>query len=88
MEITLNKKSNTEGVIKIKLAESDYQPHVEEKVKEYSRKATSKVSARERCLLGLSRECSVNSLLADEINNVLSTQPSGYIKDNNLKNTG
>ena len=42
MEITLDKKNSTEGLIKIKLTEGDYQPHVEEKVKDYARKANIK----------------------------------------------
>ncbi len=88
MEITLNKKSNTEGVIKIKLAESDYQPHVEEKVKEYSRKANIKGFRQGKVPAGVIKRMFGKSLLVDEINNVLSTQLSGYIKDNNLKILG
>ena len=42
MEITLDKKTNTEGLIKIKLSQGDYQPKVEEKVKDYARKASIK----------------------------------------------
>ena len=34
MNITLDKASATDGLIKITLNESDYQPKVEEKVKE------------------------------------------------------
>ena len=42
MEITLDKKTSTEGLIKIKLSEGDYQPKVEEKVRDYARKANIK----------------------------------------------
>jgi trigger factor len=42
LEITLDKTNNTEGLIKIKLDEGDYQSKVEEKVKDYARKATIK----------------------------------------------
>jgi len=88
LEITLNKKSSTEGVIKIKLAESDYQSHVEEKVKEYSRKANIKGFRQGKVPAGVIKRMFGKSLLVDEINSVLSTQLSGYIKDNNLKILG
>jgi len=50
LEITLDKKTNTEGLIKIKLSEGDYQPNVEEKVKDYAKRRISKVSVRVKCL--------------------------------------
>lgn len=88
MEITLNKKSNTEGVIKIKLSQGDYQPHVEEKVKEYSRKANIKGFRQGKVPAGVIKKMFGKSLLVDEINQVLSNQLQGYIKDNNLKILG
>ena len=42
MDITLDKKTSTEALIKVKLKENDYQPNVEEKVKEYAKKANIK----------------------------------------------
>lgn len=88
MEITLNKKNNTEGVIKIKLTEGDYQPHVEEKVKEYSRKANIKGFRAGKVPAGVVKRMFGKSILVDEINHVLSHKLSDYIKDNNLKLLG
>lgn len=88
MEITLNKKNNTEGVIKIKLTEGDYQPHVEEKVKEYSRKANIKGFRAGKVPAGVIKRMFGKSILVDEINHVLSHKLSDYIKDNNLKLLG
>jgi len=88
LEITLNKQSNTEGIIKIKLAESDYQPHVEKKVKEYSTKANIKGFRQGKVPAGVIKKMFGKSLLVDEINQVLSTKLSDYIKENNLKILG
>ena len=42
MDITLNKKDSTNASIKIILKEDDYQPNVEQKIKEYGKKANIK----------------------------------------------
>lgn len=88
MEITLNKLNNTEGVIKIKLTEGDYQPHVEEKVKDYSRKASIKGFRQGKVPAGVIKKMFGKSILVDEINQVLSHRLSDYIKENNLKILG
>lgn len=88
MEITLNKKGNTEGLIKIKVSEGDYQPHVEEKVKDYARKATIKGFRQGKVPTGVIRKMFGKSILVDEINSLLSTKISDYIKENNLKILG
>lgn len=88
MEITLNKKNNTEGVIKIKLTEGDYQPHVEEKVKDYSRKANIKGFRQGKVPAGVIKKMFGKSILVDEINHVLSHKLTDYIKENNLKILG
>ncbi len=88
MEITLNKTNNTEGLIKIKLTEGDYQPHVEEKVKDYARKASIKGFRQGKVPTGVIKKMFGKSILVEEINHLLSHKLSDYIKENNLKILG
>jgi trigger factor len=88
LEITLNKKNNTEGLIKIKLTEGDYQPHVEEKVKDYARKANIKGFRQGKVPTGVIKKMFGKSILVEEINHLLSHKLSDYIKENNLKILG
>lgn len=88
MEITLNKKNNTEGVIKITLSEGDYQPRVEEKVKEYAKKANIKGFRNGKVPTGVIKRMYGKSLMVDEINNLLSSKLTEYIKEQNLKILG
>jgi len=88
LEITLNKKTNTEGLIKIKLTEGDYQPKVEEKIKDYARKANIKGFRAGKVPSGVVRKMYGKSILVDEINHMLSHKLTDYIKDNNIKILG
>lgn len=88
MEITLDKKTNTEGLIKIKLSEGDYQPSVEEKVKDYARKATIKGFRQGKVPTGVIKKMFGKSILVDEINHLLSHRITDYIKDNNIRILG
>lgn len=88
MEITLNKSNNTEGLIKIKLTEGDYQPTVEEKVKDYARKASIKGFRQGKVPTGVIKKMFGKSILVEEINHLLSHKLSDYIKENNLKILG
>ncbi|HKZ37403.1 MAG TPA: trigger factor family protein, partial [Chryseolinea sp.] len=88
MEITLNKKNNTEGLIKIIVTEGDYQPHVEEKVKDYARKANIKGFRQGKVPAGVIKKMYGKSILVEEINHLLSHKLSDYIKENNLKILG
>jgi trigger factor len=88
LEITLNKLNSTEGVIKIKLTEGDYQPHVEEKVRDYSKKANIKGFRQGKVPPGVIKKMFGKSILVDEINHVLSHKLTDYIRENNLKILG
>jgi trigger factor len=88
LEITLNKKNNTEGLIKIKLSQSDYQPQVEEKLKEYARKANLKGFRQGKVPAGVIKKMFGKSVLADEINHILSHKLTDYIKENKLQVIG
>jgi trigger factor len=88
LEITLDKTNNTEGLIKIKLNEGDYQSKVEEKVKDYARKATIKGFRQGKVPTGVIKRMFGKSIMVEEINHLLSHKLSDYIKDNNLKIIG
>jgi trigger factor len=88
LEITLNKKNNTEGSIKIIVTEGDYQPKVEEKVKDYARKATIKGFRQGKVPSGVIKKMFGKSILVEEINHLISHKLSDYIKEQNLKILG
>jgi trigger factor len=88
MNITLDKQNATDGLIKITLTESDYQPKVEEKVKEYSRKANIKGFRSGKVPTGVIKKMYGKSILVEEVNHLLSHSVSDYIKDNKLRILG
>ena len=88
MDITLIKKTATEGFIKIKLFPGDYQPKVDEKVKEYARKANIKGLRRGKVPSGVIKKLYGKSIKAEEINHILSHSLSDYIKENKIQLLG
>ena len=88
MDITLDKKTSTEGFIKIKLIPGDYQPKVDEKVKEYARKANIKGFRRGKVPSGVIKKLYGKSIKAEEINHILSHSLSDYIKENKIQLLG
>lgn len=88
MEITLDKKSTTEGLIKIKLTHGDYQQQVDAKVRDYAHKANLKGFRPGKVPNGVIKRMFGKSILVEEINQLLSAKLSEYIKDNKLKIIG
>ncbi len=88
MDITLDKKSTTDGLIKIKLSPSDYQPKVEEKIKDYARKANIKGFRQGKVPHGVIKKMFGKSIIVEEVNHLLSHSVSDYIKDNKLRILG
>jgi trigger factor len=88
LTITLDKKNSTDGLIKIKVTESDYQLKVEEKTKDYARKASIKGFRAGKVPTGVIKKMFGKSILVDEINHLLSHKLQDYIKENNLKIIG
>lgn len=88
MEITLDKKSNIEGLIKIKLSEVDYQPQVEEKMRDYARKANLKGFRPGKVPTGVIRKMFGKSIKVDEINHLVNHKISDFIKEKNLRILG
>lgn len=88
MTITLDKKNTTDGLIKIKITESDYQSKVEEKMRDYARKANIKGFRAGKVPTGVIKKMFGKSILVEEINHFLSHKLSDYIKENNLRIIG
>ena len=88
MDIVLDKSSATEALIKITLNEKDYQPKVEEKVKDYSKKANIKGFRQGKVPPGLIKKLYGKSIMVEEINDLLSKSISDYIKKNDIKLIG
>lgn len=88
MDITLDKQSATDGLIKIRLTESDYQPKVEEKVKEYARKAHIKGFRQGKVPGGVIKKMFGKSILVEEVNHLISHSVSDYIKEKQLNILG
>ena len=88
LEISLDKKTKTDGLIKIKLTEGDYQPQVEEKVKDYAKKANIKGFRAGKVPTGIIKKMFGRSILIEEINHILSHKLTDYIQENKLKVLG
>ena len=88
MDITLDKKTATEASIKITLNEADYQPKVEEKIKEYRKKANIKGFRPGKVPESMIRKMYGKPILVDEVNNLLSTSVTNYIKENKIRVLG
>ena len=88
MDIVLDKISKTEALIKINLKENDYQPKVEEKIKEYCKKANIKGFRAGKVPAGVIKKMYGKSILADEVNQMLSQSLMDYIKENDIQILG
>lgn len=88
MNISLDQQSTTDGTLKISLEEKDYAPKVEQKVREYSRKANIKGFRQGKVPSGVIKKMFGKSILVEEVNHMVSHGISDYIRDNKLRILG
>ena len=88
MNIQLDKKSTTEASIKITLEEADYQPKVDKKIKEYSKKAQIKGFRPGKVPTGLVKQMYGKGILVEEINHALGHALQDYLRDEKIKTLG
>lgn len=80
MEITLDKHSANQASVKIKLNEADYQPKVDAKLKDYTKKANIKGFRPGKAPVSMVKRMYGTSVLVEEINNLLSTSLNDFLK--------
>jgi trigger factor len=87
LEVTLAKEPKYTKLT-IKLTESDYQPKVSEKLKEYSKKASIKGFRPGKVPTSLIQKMYGKGILIEEINQLISSSINDYIKDQKLNVVG
>jgi trigger factor len=88
MEITLEKKDNVNASLKINLQEADYRPKYNTKIKEYGKKVQMKGFRTGHVPTSLVEKLYGKSILVDEINSMISSTITDYLKTNNVEILG
>ncbi|MEM9896539.1 MAG: trigger factor family protein, partial [Bacteroidota bacterium] len=88
MEIGLHKASETEGIIKINLSREDFQPAVDQKVKELSKTVNLKGFRPGKVPAGMIRKLYGTSLIVEQLNKVVSGQLNDYLKNSETQFLG
>jgi trigger factor len=88
LDTTVDKLENSEALIKIKLNEADYQQQVNQKIKDYSKKANIKGFRPGKVPFGLIKKLYGTSILAEEVNQMLSTEVNKALRESELQFLG
>ncbi len=88
MNISLNQLSPTDGLITIKVESNDYQLKVNNKLKEYAKKANIKGFRPGQVPAGVVKKMYGKSILVEEVNQYVSHAINDFIKEKKLKVLG
>lgn len=88
MEISIDKHSANQALIKIKLNEADYQPKVDAKLKDYAKKANIKGFRPGKAPVSMVKNIYGTSVLVEEINSILGESLNNYLKEQTFKILG
>ncbi len=81
MEISFDKTDKTQGLIKISVKRADFQPGVDQKIKEYSRTANIKGFRKGKVPAGMIRKMYGSALIVEEINKLVSDKLNSYLRE-------
>ncbi len=88
MKVTLDQKDNVNGIISIDIEKSDYEQNVEKSINQYRNKANIPGFRQGKVPKQLIRKMYGKSILAEEINKLVSNELYKYIQENNLNILG
>lgn len=88
MEISFDKQQKTQGLIKISVNRADFQPGVDQKIKEYSKTANIKGFRPGKVPTGMIKKMYGNALIVDEINKLVSDKLNSYLRESDTQFLG
>ena len=88
MNITQEKVSDLNSILKVKLGPEDYQQRVDAQLKELQRKASMPGFRPGKVPVGMVKKMYRKSVLADEVNKVLNNSVNDYISTNKIEIIG
>lgn len=88
MEITVDKHTTNQALIKIKLIGADYQPKVDAKVKDYAKNAVIRGFRPGKAPVSMVKSIYGTSLLVEEINTLLGESLNTFLKEQPFKILG
>ena len=88
MNVSLQNIDNVSALLTVKLEKADYQKQVEKSLKTFRQKAEIPGFRKGMVPMSLVKKMYGKSVVADEVNKLLSEQVYGYIKDNNVNILG
>lgn len=88
MEVLLNKKTDTEATLSVKITAEDYKTKVEKTLKDYSRKMNLKGFRPGKVPVQVVQRMYGKDILIEEVNTILGAAVSDYIRDNKLQVVG
>ncbi len=88
MNVSLQNIDNVSALLTVKLEKADYQEQVEKSLKTFRQKAEIPGFRKGMVPMSLVKKMYGKSVVADEVNKLLSEQVYGYIKDNNVNILG
>ena len=88
MEISFDKNQKTQGIIKISVIRADFQPGVDQKIKEYSKTANIKGFRPGKVPPGMIRKMYGHALIVEEINKLVSEKLNAYLREADIQFLG
>lgn len=84
MNISLNKTDNVNGVISIEMERADFQENVDKSLNQFRRKANIPGFRPGKVPMGVVKKLYGTSVLAEEVNKLISSSLNNYIQENKL----